>query len=133
MACLYPEAAKKAQAEIDSIVGRERIPNLQDRPALPYTEAFVQEIMRMFPPAPLGLSHFTTKLFSSKATRSQKAPQSTQTSGQFSVTQITIPPRIHSTLLASWDPNPNSILRSLSLGLVVECAPGCTLLITACG
>ncbi|KEP48275.1 O-methylsterigmatocystin oxidoreductase [Rhizoctonia solani 123E] len=61
MACLYPEAAKKAQAEIDSIVGRERIPNLQDRPALPYTEAFVQEIMRMFPPAPLGLSHFTTE------------------------------------------------------------------------
>ncbi|CUA73278.1 O-methylsterigmatocystin oxidoreductase [Rhizoctonia solani] len=61
MACLYPEAAKKAQGEIDSVVGRERIPNLQDRPALPYTEAFVQEIMRMFPPAPLGLAHLTTE------------------------------------------------------------------------
>ncbi|CAE6488422.1 unnamed protein product [Rhizoctonia solani] len=53
MACLNPEAVKKAQSEIDSVVGRERIPSLQDRPELPYTDAFVQEIMRMFPPAPL--------------------------------------------------------------------------------
>ncbi|CAE6429580.1 unnamed protein product [Rhizoctonia solani] len=61
MACLYPEAAKKAQAEIDSVVGRERIPNLQDKSALPYAEAFVQEVTRMFPPVPLGLPHFTTE------------------------------------------------------------------------
>ncbi|CAE7074000.1 unnamed protein product [Rhizoctonia solani] len=61
LASLYPEAAKKAQSEIDSVVGRERIPSLQDRPALPYTDAFVQEIMRMFPPAPLGLPHLATE------------------------------------------------------------------------
>ncbi|CEL61447.1 O-methylsterigmatocystin oxidoreductase OS=Aspergillus parasiticus GN=ordA PE=3 SV=1 [Rhizoctonia solani AG-1 IB] len=61
MTCLYPEAAKKAQAEIDSAVGRDRIPGLQDRLDLPYTDAFVQEIMRMYPPAPLGLSHLATE------------------------------------------------------------------------
>ncbi|CAE6501236.1 unnamed protein product [Rhizoctonia solani] len=61
MACLYPEAMKKAQAEIDSVVGREWIPSLQDKPALPYTDALVQEVMRMCPPVPLGLSRFTTE------------------------------------------------------------------------
>ncbi|KAH7338348.1 cytochrome P450 [Rhizoctonia solani] len=61
MACLNPEAVRKAQSEIDSVVGRERIPNMQDRPELPYTDAFVQEVMRMFPPAPLGLSHLSTE------------------------------------------------------------------------
>ncbi|CAE6512303.1 unnamed protein product [Rhizoctonia solani] len=61
MAALYPEVAKKAQAEIDSVVGRERIPGLQDRSLLPYTDAVVQEVMRMCPPVPLGLSHQATE------------------------------------------------------------------------
>ncbi|CAE7160460.1 unnamed protein product [Rhizoctonia solani] len=55
MAALYPEIAKKAQTEIDSVVGRERIPSLQDRSLLPYTDAMVQEVMRMCPPVPLGM------------------------------------------------------------------------------
>ncbi|KAL5634131.1 hypothetical protein ACGC1H_006083 [Rhizoctonia solani] len=61
MMCLYPEAAKKAQAEIDSVVGRERIPGLQDRPSLPYTDALVQEVMRMCPPLPMGIWHVATE------------------------------------------------------------------------
>ncbi|CAE7102644.1 unnamed protein product [Rhizoctonia solani] len=61
MVCLYPEVARKAQAEIDSVVGRERIPSLEDRPSLPYTDALVQEIMRMFPPIPLGIFHLATE------------------------------------------------------------------------
>ncbi|QRW23722.1 cytochrome P450 family protein [Rhizoctonia solani] len=58
---LYPECAKKAQAEIDSVVGRDRIPTLQDRGLLPYTDALVQEVMRMCPPVPLGLAHLSTE------------------------------------------------------------------------
>ncbi|KDN46850.1 hypothetical protein RSAG8_03927, partial [Rhizoctonia solani AG-8 WAC10335] len=61
MVCLYPEAAKKAQAEIDSVIGRERIPSLQDRSSLPYTDALVQEVMRMCPPFPLGIFHLATE------------------------------------------------------------------------
>ncbi|KAG8754619.1 hypothetical protein FRC11_006561 [Ceratobasidium sp. 423] len=61
MACLYPEFMRKAQAEIDSVVGRERIPNLQDRSSLPYTDALVLEVMRMCPPVPLGISHLATE------------------------------------------------------------------------
>ncbi|KAJ1302292.1 hypothetical protein OPQ81_001109 [Rhizoctonia solani] len=61
MACLYPEVMQTAQAEIDSVVGRERIPNLQDRSSLPYTDAVLLEIMRMSPPAPLGVSHLATE------------------------------------------------------------------------
>ncbi|KAF8721962.1 cytochrome P450, partial [Rhizoctonia solani] len=58
---LYPECAKKAQAEIDSVVGRDRIPTLQDRGLLSYTDALVQEVMRMCPPVPLGLAHLSTE------------------------------------------------------------------------
>jgi cytochrome P450 len=63
MASLYPEAVKKAQVEIDSVVGRERIPSLDDRLALPYTDALVQEVMRMYPPAPVGMYMIPPPLF----------------------------------------------------------------------
>ncbi len=37
---LYPEAAKKAQAELDAVTGKKRLPMLCDRPDLPYVTAF---------------------------------------------------------------------------------------------
>jgi hypothetical protein len=37
---LYPEAVKKAQAELDAVIGRKRLPMLGDRPDLPYVTAF---------------------------------------------------------------------------------------------
>jgi hypothetical protein len=37
---LYPEAAKKAQAELDAVIGKKRLPMLGDRPDLPYVTAF---------------------------------------------------------------------------------------------
>ena len=43
---LYPEAQKKAQAEIDAVVGPDRLPNFEDRPSLPYINAVVKESMR---------------------------------------------------------------------------------------
>ncbi|KAH0578674.1 hypothetical protein H2248_003805 [Termitomyces sp. 'cryptogamus'] len=52
-----PEAQRKAQDEIDSVVGRKRLPDFSDRPNLPYVEAIYREIMRWHPVAPLGLSH----------------------------------------------------------------------------
>jgi len=68
---LYPEAAKKPQAEFDAVIGKHRLPVRGDRPELPYVTAFLmvqctdtvhyqdhsfglQEVMRCFPVVPLG-------------------------------------------------------------------------------
>uniref|UniRef100_A0A0W0F7L8 Cytochrome P450 n=1 Tax=Moniliophthora roreri TaxID=221103 RepID=A0A0W0F7L8_MONRR len=51
---------KKAQQEIDAVVGRGRLPNLDDRDSLPYVEAVYQEVMRWYPPLPLGVPHMAT-------------------------------------------------------------------------
>ena len=51
---LYPEAARKAQAEIDAVVGSERLPSFEDRPHLPYVNALVKELIRWHSVTPLG-------------------------------------------------------------------------------
>ena len=43
---LYPHEFKKAQEEIDKVIGRNRLPNLDDRPSLPYLECVLKEVLR---------------------------------------------------------------------------------------
>jgi cytochrome P450 len=50
-----PEPFKKAQAELDQVVGRSRLPNLEDKAQLPYFEALLAEIMRCADAAPFGV------------------------------------------------------------------------------
>ncbi|KIJ97235.1 hypothetical protein K443DRAFT_257636 [Laccaria amethystina LaAM-08-1] len=57
---MHPEAQRKAQAEIDAIVGAHRLPDLNDRPHLPYINAIVKELMRWQLVIPLGLAHMAT-------------------------------------------------------------------------
>lgn len=52
---LNPESQKKAQEEIDRVVGHGRLPTFEDRDELIYVEALVREVMRWHPPLPLGL------------------------------------------------------------------------------
>jgi cytochrome P450 len=63
---LYPDVQKKAQAEIDSVIGPGRLPRLADRERLPYTEALTKEVMRWQVVAPQGRSllsdHLSTDL-----------------------------------------------------------------------
>ena len=54
---LHPEAQAKAQAEIDSVIGTDRLPTLADRDQLPYVEALVKEVFRWNPVAPQGAPH----------------------------------------------------------------------------
>ncbi|KAG6860518.1 hypothetical protein C0995_010298 [Termitomyces sp. Mi166 len=54
---LYPEVAKKAQAEIDSVIGNDRLPTFEDRPHLPYVEALTAEVLRWHAVAPIGVVH----------------------------------------------------------------------------
>ena len=53
---LHPEVQKKAQAEIDAVVGRDRLPDFRDRPSLPYINAIVKESSRWNLVTPLGRS-----------------------------------------------------------------------------
>ncbi|KPI36426.1 O-methylsterigmatocystin oxido [Cyphellophora attinorum] len=43
---IHPDAQRKAQAEIDAVVGTSRLPNASDRSNLPYVEAYFKEIVR---------------------------------------------------------------------------------------
>jgi cytochrome P450 len=56
---LNPEVQKRAQAEIDEVVGIDRLPDFDDRPSLPYVEAVLRETMRMHPIVPLAVPHAT--------------------------------------------------------------------------
>ena len=68
---LHPAATKKAQAELEEVIGKDRLPVLGDRPDLPYVTAFLmvrcfdtfyhqndlvglQEVMRYSPIFPCG-------------------------------------------------------------------------------
>ncbi|CAE7206215.1 unnamed protein product, partial [Rhizoctonia solani] len=57
---LYPNAQRKAQEEIDAVIGNSRLPVLEDRPALPFTNALIQEVLRWCPIVPIGVPHATT-------------------------------------------------------------------------
>lgn len=77
MMTLHPEFARRAQREIDSVLGTTRLPTLEDRDDLPYVDCIVQEVFRCIaysarlfaniltivhyrwnPPAPLGAHTF---------------------------------------------------------------------------
>ena len=50
---MYPAVQKKAQAEIDAVVGPSRLPDFDDRSSLPYINALLKESMRWQSVAPL--------------------------------------------------------------------------------
>ncbi|RDX44589.1 CyP450 monooxygenase [Lentinus brumalis] len=56
MAC-YPEVQKKARAELDAVVGPNRLPTWEDRDSLPYIAAIAKESMRWQSVVPLGVPH----------------------------------------------------------------------------
>ncbi|KAJ2936602.1 hypothetical protein H1R20_g490, partial [Candolleomyces eurysporus] len=58
---MYPEVQKRAQKEIDEVVGFGRLPDFNDRPQLVYVEALIMEILRWHQPAPLGIAHATSE------------------------------------------------------------------------
>ena len=53
---LYPDVQRKAQAEIDAVVGPNRLPDFEDRPFLPYINAIVKESTRWHLALPLCAS-----------------------------------------------------------------------------
>jgi cytochrome P450 len=51
---LFPHVQRRAQAELDLVIGRDRLPTFDDRPHLPYIEALCKELMRWQMVTPLG-------------------------------------------------------------------------------
>jgi len=56
---LNPEIQRKAQDEIDSVVGIQRLPKISDRNSLPYLEAIIKEVLRWASVSPIALPHAT--------------------------------------------------------------------------
>ena len=51
---LHPDIQRRAQEEIDKVVGTERLPQMGDRASLPYVEAVILEVLRLRPPVSMS-------------------------------------------------------------------------------
>ncbi|THH14455.1 hypothetical protein EW146_g5883 [Bondarzewia mesenterica] len=56
----HPEVQLKAQEEIDSVIGSDRAPVLEDFQSLPYVQAIIKDTLRFRPIVPLGVPHYTS-------------------------------------------------------------------------
>ncbi|KAE9390849.1 cytochrome P450, partial [Gymnopus androsaceus JB14] len=54
---LNPDCMRKAQEELDRVVGLDRLPEYSDRTLMPYIEGIVQETLRWQPSLELGIPH----------------------------------------------------------------------------
>ncbi|TBU38080.1 cytochrome P450, partial [Dichomitus squalens] len=53
----HPDVQRRAQAELDSVIGPDRLPEIDDMDRLPYIHAIVKECIRWRPVVPLGVPH----------------------------------------------------------------------------
>ncbi|KAF7375517.1 putative monooxygenase [Mycena sanguinolenta] len=58
---LNPSVQRKAQEEIDRVIGPDRLPVIQDRASLPYVRALMAEVFRWHPAVPLGIARALTQ------------------------------------------------------------------------
>ncbi len=57
---VFPEVQRRAQAEIDAVVGRGRLPTFADTSRLPYVQAIIIEILRWRPVLSFPIPHVAT-------------------------------------------------------------------------
>ncbi|CAE6416160.1 unnamed protein product [Rhizoctonia solani] len=58
---LFPEKQRKAQNELETVLGPGRMPGFQDRDSLPFIGALVMEVLRWHPVLPLAIAHVATE------------------------------------------------------------------------
>nr|AGN04281.1 cytochrome P450 [Oryzias melastigma] len=56
----HPDIQRKLHELIDRVVGRDRLPSVEDRPHMPYLDAFIYETMRFTSFVPVTIPHSTT-------------------------------------------------------------------------
>lgn len=59
----YPDIQTRAHAELDRVVGRNRLPTVEDEPHLPYLRAIIKEVERCHNPFWLGTPHVNSQDF----------------------------------------------------------------------
>ncbi|XP_045298220.1 cytochrome P450 2B11-like [Leopardus geoffroyi] len=57
----YPHVTERVHKEIDQVIGPHRLPSLDDRAKMPYTDAVIHEIQRFSDLLPIGIPHMVTK------------------------------------------------------------------------
>ncbi|TEY60793.1 hypothetical protein BOTCAL_0176g00110 [Botryotinia calthae] len=57
----YPECLREAKAELDAVVGKDRMPTFEDQQTLPYLGAFIKETLRWRLVTPTGIAHSSTQ------------------------------------------------------------------------
>ncbi|XP_069602823.1 cytochrome P450 2G1-like [Ranitomeya imitator] len=51
----HPDVEERIHQEIDKVIGRDRAPNVEDRPHMPYMDAVIHEIQRYVDLIPMGI------------------------------------------------------------------------------
>ncbi|KAJ7065515.1 cytochrome P450, partial [Mycena amicta] len=54
----YPEVQRKAQAELDAVLGHGNLPTFDDQSSLPYVSALVKEVLRWRSVTPIAIPHY---------------------------------------------------------------------------
>ncbi|XP_008307034.1 cytochrome P450 2Y3 [Cynoglossus semilaevis] len=57
----YPKVQEQMHQEIDSVIGRERCPRMEDRKSLPFTDAVIHEVQRFMDLVPFSIPHYALK------------------------------------------------------------------------
>ena len=52
-----PHIQKRAQTDLETVVGPSRLPTMEDKPGLPYITAIVKECLRWRSVVPLSVPH----------------------------------------------------------------------------
>ncbi|KAL9962857.1 hypothetical protein ACROYT_G032004 [Oculina patagonica] len=58
----YPDVQARLHRQLDDVIGNtNRLPEISDKPKLPYLEAFIAEVQRIVSDTPLAVPHSTTR------------------------------------------------------------------------
>ena len=58
---LFQDAQKKAQEELDRVIGGDRLPNWEDEKDLPYVRSLIKEVLRWRPVNKFGMAHASSE------------------------------------------------------------------------